>query len=104
MDKAWLWVTLGNMIGGMLVGITYWFIYLRDPLLSPQTSMRRQLPRYPWPTVLTAKALTQTYPSGEVKGAALQDIDLESWAGNRLSPGPSGSGKIEGNFVVSSAG
>ncbi len=23
------WVTLGNMIGGMLVGITYWFIYLR---------------------------------------------------------------------------
>ena len=45
-----LWVTLGNMIGGMLVGITYWFIYLRKPLLSPQTSMRRQLPRYPWPT------------------------------------------------------
>lgn len=24
-----LWVTLGNMIGGILVGITYWFIYLR---------------------------------------------------------------------------
>ncbi|WP_370136628.1 formate/nitrite transporter family protein [Bradyrhizobium sp. USDA 313] len=24
-----LWVTLGNMIGGMLVGVTYWFIYLR---------------------------------------------------------------------------
>lgn len=23
------WVTLGNMIGGVLVGITYWFIYLR---------------------------------------------------------------------------
>jgi formate/nitrite transporter len=26
-----VWVTLGNMIGGMLVGITYWFIYLRTP-------------------------------------------------------------------------
>lgn len=24
-----LWVTLGNMIGGVLVGITYWFVYLR---------------------------------------------------------------------------
>ena len=24
-----LWVTLGNMIGGMLVGVAYWFIYLR---------------------------------------------------------------------------
>lgn len=24
-----VWVTLGNMIGGMLVGVTYWFIYLR---------------------------------------------------------------------------
>jgi formate/nitrite transporter len=24
-----LWVTLGNMIGGILVGITYWFVYLR---------------------------------------------------------------------------
>lgn len=24
-----LWVTLGNMLGGMLVGVTYWFIYLR---------------------------------------------------------------------------
>jgi formate/nitrite transporter len=23
------WVTLGNMVGGILVGITYWFIYLR---------------------------------------------------------------------------
>jgi formate/nitrite transporter FocA (FNT family) len=23
------WVTLGNMIGGVLVGITYWFVYLR---------------------------------------------------------------------------
>jgi formate/nitrite transporter FocA (FNT family) len=22
-------VTLGNMVGGVLVGITYWFIYLR---------------------------------------------------------------------------
>lgn len=25
-----LWVTLGNMIGGMLVGVAYWFIYLRN--------------------------------------------------------------------------
>lgn len=24
-----VWVTLGNMIGGVLVGITYWFVYLR---------------------------------------------------------------------------
>lgn len=24
-----VWVTLGNMLGGALVGITYWFIYLR---------------------------------------------------------------------------
>ncbi len=24
-----LWVTVGNMIGGMSVGVTYWFIYLR---------------------------------------------------------------------------
>ncbi len=24
-----LWVTLGNMVGGIWVGITYWFIYLR---------------------------------------------------------------------------
>jgi formate/nitrite transporter len=24
-----LWVTIGNMIGGVVVGITYWFIYLR---------------------------------------------------------------------------
>jgi formate transporter len=23
------WVTLGNMIGGVVVGITYWFVYLR---------------------------------------------------------------------------
>ena len=23
------WVTLGNMIGGVLVGVTYWFVYLR---------------------------------------------------------------------------
>jgi formate transporter len=23
------WVTLGNMVGGVLVGITYWFVYLR---------------------------------------------------------------------------
>jgi formate/nitrite transporter len=32
--KNLLWVTLGNMIGGMLVGITYWFIYLRKPRTS----------------------------------------------------------------------
>jgi formate/nitrite transporter FocA (FNT family) len=25
------WVTLGNMTGGMMVGVTYWFIYLRKP-------------------------------------------------------------------------
>jgi formate transporter len=24
-----LWVTIGNMIGGAMVGITYWFVYLR---------------------------------------------------------------------------
>jgi formate/nitrite transporter FocA (FNT family) len=30
-----LWVTLGNMIGGMLVGITYWFIYLRKSRSLP---------------------------------------------------------------------
>ncbi len=24
-----VWVTLGNMVGGAMVGITYWFIYLR---------------------------------------------------------------------------
>ena len=30
-----LWVTLGNMIGGMLVGITYWFIFLRGPKAVP---------------------------------------------------------------------
>ncbi len=24
-----VWVTLGNMVGGVVVGITYWFIYLR---------------------------------------------------------------------------
>jgi formate transporter len=29
-----VWVTLGNMIGGMVVGITYWFIYLRKPQIS----------------------------------------------------------------------
>jgi formate transporter len=26
-----VWVTIGNMIGGVVVGITYWFIYLRKP-------------------------------------------------------------------------
>lgn len=25
-----LWVTLGNMAGGVVVGITYWFVYLRS--------------------------------------------------------------------------
>src|SRR6266545_6540531 len=25
-----VWVTLGNMAGGVMVGITYWFIYLRN--------------------------------------------------------------------------
>jgi len=25
-----VWVTLGNMIGGVLVGVTYWFVYLRN--------------------------------------------------------------------------
>jgi len=29
------WVTLGNMIGGMVVGITYWFIYLRKTRTNP---------------------------------------------------------------------
>jgi formate transporter len=29
-----LWVTLGNMIGGMLVGIIYWFVYLRRRALA----------------------------------------------------------------------
>jgi len=34
-----LWVTLGNMIGGIWVGITYWFIYLRRravPVRTPE--------------------------------------------------------------------
>ena len=30
-----LWVTVGNMIGGMFVGITYWFIYLRKSRTPP---------------------------------------------------------------------
>lgn len=30
-----VWVTLGNMVGGMLVGITYWFIYLRGSAAVP---------------------------------------------------------------------
>jgi len=25
-----VWVTLGNMVGGVMVGITYWFVYLRN--------------------------------------------------------------------------
>ena len=29
------WVTVGNMAGGMLVGATYWFIYLRPRAASP---------------------------------------------------------------------
>lgn len=36
MLKNLFWVTLGNMIGGGLVGITYWFIYLRNPHPRPQ--------------------------------------------------------------------
>lgn len=32
-----LWVTLGNMAGGMLVGITYWFIYLRRRAVAVRT-------------------------------------------------------------------
>ena len=28
--KNIIWVTLGNMIGGVLVGVTYWFVYLRN--------------------------------------------------------------------------
>ncbi len=35
-----LWVTLGNMVGGMLVGITYWFIYLRKCIGRDQTKNR----------------------------------------------------------------
>lgn len=27
-----VWVTVGNMIGGMAVGLTYWFIYLRSSI------------------------------------------------------------------------
>lgn len=29
------WVTIGNMVGGVLVGITYWFVYLRKSMLGP---------------------------------------------------------------------
>jgi formate transporter len=29
-----VWVTLGNMIGGAMVGVTYWFIYLRKPRMD----------------------------------------------------------------------
>jgi formate transporter len=28
--KNIVWVTLGNMIGGVMVGVTYWFVYLRN--------------------------------------------------------------------------
>jgi formate/nitrite transporter len=28
------WVTLGNMISGMMVGVAYWFIYLRNPKMK----------------------------------------------------------------------
>jgi formate transporter len=31
-----LWVTLGNMIGGVVVGIMYWFIYLRNSKRKPE--------------------------------------------------------------------
>lgn len=30
------WVTVGNMVGGMSVGVTYWFIYLRPSRIRPQ--------------------------------------------------------------------
>lgn len=30
-----IWVTLGNMVGGVLVGMIYWFIYLREPAAVP---------------------------------------------------------------------
>jgi formate/nitrite transporter len=41
-----LWVTVGNMIGGMSVGVTYWFIYLRPSQTRSQTksALRRCLP------------------------------------------------------------
>jgi formate transporter len=32
--KNLVWVTVGNVIGGVLVGITYWFIYLRTRVVS----------------------------------------------------------------------
>ena len=32
-----LWVTLGNMVGGIWVGITYWFIYLRRRPVAVRT-------------------------------------------------------------------
>lgn len=35
--KNILWVTLGNMIGGILVGITYWFVYLSKSPSSQAT-------------------------------------------------------------------
>ena len=34
-----VWVTLGNMVGGVVVGITYWFIYLRT--LGPKIRTER---------------------------------------------------------------
>lgn len=34
-----LWVTLGNMVGGMLVGIAYWFIYLRAARATKRDGM-----------------------------------------------------------------
>lgn len=35
--KNLLWVTLGNMAGGMMVGIVYWFVYLRSrPVPTPK--------------------------------------------------------------------
>jgi formate/nitrite transporter len=32
-----VWVTLGNMVGGVMVGITYWFIYLRNSRMTIRT-------------------------------------------------------------------
>jgi formate/nitrite transporter FocA (FNT family) len=38
--KNLLWVTVGNMVGGMLVGIAYWFIYLRNPNIDKGAAKR----------------------------------------------------------------
>jgi formate/nitrite transporter len=36
-----VWVTAGNMVGGMLVGITYWFIYLRNQNKEAQAARNK---------------------------------------------------------------